>query len=225
MEPAAKAAAERIGVDVDVAVDPVRPRSILDARDETPGPFDALWRPPRAPTRVSTGCYTESSSRARARSVHGDLRRVPIYSGRVCAQRLGNSRRRFVGESDGVEKFVVTAIACALPRRPDDPPALDSSHRVNVVLARACTRYAASIGSTRSISATTESVSNTSRALKPLACESGARSKRRRSGCGACRHPFFISTLFHPHRRSHHPFIAAFVEAAATSAKIKASLA
>ncbi len=29
-------------------------------------------------------------------------------------------------------------------------------------------------------------------------------------------HPFFIATLFHPHRRSHHPLIAAFVEAART---------
>jgi CTP synthase (UTP-ammonia lyase) len=33
-------------------------------------------------------------------------------------------------------------------------------------------------------------------------------------------HPFYISTLFHPHRRSHHPFIAAFVAAAATSGKL-----
>jgi CTP synthase (UTP-ammonia lyase) len=38
-------------------------------------------------------------------------------------------------------------------------------------------------------------------------------------------HPFFIATLFHPHRRPHHPLIAAFVEAAATSARLKVSLA
>jgi CTP synthase (UTP-ammonia lyase) len=122
--------------------------------------------------------------------------------------------------------FVVTAIACALPRAPNKPPALHSSHRVNVLPG---SRLHALCGVDR---LDEEHFCNYGISEEYVVRfeAAGLRISARGEGGDVravelAEHPFFISTLFHPHRRSHHPFISAFVEAAATSAKIKASLA
>jgi len=117
--------------------------------------------------------------------------------------------------------LVITPIACALPRRPGDPPALDSKHRVNLISG---SRLHALCGTDW---LDEEHFCNYGISEDYIArFEAAGLRISARGDAGDVRaveladHPFFISTLFHPHRRSHHPFIAAFVEAAATSARL-----
>jgi CTP synthase (UTP-ammonia lyase) len=113
---------------------------------------------------------------------------------------------------------VITPIACALPRRPEDPPALHLEHRVNLIpgsrLHSICRadfldeQHFCNYGISEDYIARFEAA--------------GLRISAR-GATGDVRaveladHPFFVATLFHPHRRPHHPLIAAFVEAAVTS--------
>jgi CTP synthase (UTP-ammonia lyase) len=124
------------------------------------------------------------------------------------------------------KNFVVTAISCALPRGPNDPPALNSRHRVNVLPG---SRLHALCGIDWLDEEHFCNYGISEEYVERFEAAGLRISARGESGdvraVELAEHPFFISTLFHPHRRSHHPFIAAFVEAAATSAKIKASLA
>lgn len=121
---------------------------------------------------------------------------------------------------------MITPIACALPRGSNDPPALDSRHRVNLLPG---SRLRALCGDDWldeehfcNYGISEEYVARFEAAGLRISARGDAGDVR---AVELAEHPFFIATLFHPHRRPHHPLIVAFVEAAATSARLKVSLA